>query len=87
MPIFLSVFFGLRGMAELPVESMRTGGALWFSDLTIPDAYYGLPLLTSLTLFITLEAISDLFLLFHLTYYLHFMQFIYQWLSSISVLN
>lgn len=60
MPIFLSVFFGLRAMAELPVESMRTGGALWFTDLTVPDMYWGLPILTSLTLFATLEVCTTL---------------------------
>ena len=25
------------------------GGALWFSDLTVPDPYYGLPLICCLT--------------------------------------
>ncbi len=30
MPIFMSMFFGLRGMANLPLESMMSGGILWF---------------------------------------------------------
>ena len=31
----MSMFFALRGMAELPVESMKNGGLSWFTDLTI----------------------------------------------------
>ena len=34
-----------RGLANLPMESMESGGLGWFTDLTIPDPYYGLPLL------------------------------------------
>lgn len=55
IPIFLSVFTGLREMTGLPVESMKTGGILWFPDLTIPDPIYALPLLTAATLFATIE--------------------------------
>lgn len=44
-PIFIAMFRGLRGMALLPVESIRTGGALWFMDLSLPDPYFSLPLL------------------------------------------
>jgi len=52
MPIFLSMFFGLRGMSNLPVPSMEEGGALWFENLTMMDPFYGLPLLTTATLFL-----------------------------------
>ena len=34
-PFFMSMFFGLRGMTYLPVESMCEGGLWWFTDLTI----------------------------------------------------
>lgn len=54
-PIFISFFFGLRKMANLPVESMREGGLWWFTDLTIADPYCLLPLITSVTLWITME--------------------------------
>merc|ERR1712170_173571 len=47
LPIFMSMFFGLRGMANLPVESMCDGGLFWFTDLTMPDPYCILPLLTA----------------------------------------
>ena len=40
------------GMANCPVDSMKGGGLSWFSDLTVADPYYILPLLTSATLFI-----------------------------------
>jgi len=45
VPIFISFFVALRRMAAVPVESMKTGGILWFTDLTVPDPYYVLPLL------------------------------------------
>lgn len=55
MPVFVSVFVGLRGMANLPVESMTSGGIFWFTDLTVTDPYYALPLLTVSTLLATIE--------------------------------
>lgn len=42
-------------MANLPVESMTTGGCLWFPDLTIAQPFYGLPLMTAVTLWLTIE--------------------------------
>jgi len=42
-------------MAALPVVSMQSGGLLWFTDLTIRDPYFALPLITAATLFITIE--------------------------------
>lgn len=55
LPIFLSVFVGVRQMANLPVESMKEGGILWFTDLTVPDPFWLLPLLTSATFLATIE--------------------------------
>jgi len=55
LPFFMSMFLGLRGMSNLPVESMKEGGMLWFPDLTMADPYYALPILTSLTLFMQLK--------------------------------
>ncbi|XP_058801091.1 mitochondrial inner membrane protein OXA1L [Phymastichus coffea] len=54
-PVFLSFFWALRGMVQLPLESMKDGGMLWFTDLTVPDPYYLLPVITSTTLFVTIE--------------------------------
>jgi len=54
-PIFISVFMGLREMASVPVESMTAGGLFTFTDLTVCDPYYILPILTSATLFMSIE--------------------------------
>ncbi|KAG8277554.1 Mitochondrial inner membrane protein oxa1l [Homalodisca vitripennis] len=54
-PVFISVFMGLRGMSSIPVESLKTGGLWWFTDLTVPDQFYILPLITSATLFLTIK--------------------------------
>ncbi|KAH6949002.1 hypothetical protein HPB50_027440 [Hyalomma asiaticum] len=54
-PVFISFFFALRGMANLPMESFKTGGMLWFTDLTVPDPLYILPLMTCVSLFCTIE--------------------------------
>ena len=48
-PVFISVFYGLRGISSLPVESFKTGGAFWFPDLTIADPYMLLPALSAVT--------------------------------------
>ena len=37
---------GYSLLCILQVPSMVTGGTLWFTDLTSPDPYYGLPILT-----------------------------------------
>lgn len=54
-PLFISFFMGLRGMANCPVESMTYGGLGWFMDLTVPDQYFILPLITSATMWATIE--------------------------------
>lgn len=59
MPVFISFFVGLRQMANAPVESLREGGLFWFADLTMPDQYYLLPLITSTTLYITILVGAD----------------------------
>lgn len=55
IPAFLTFFLTLRRMANHPVESLKTGGIFWFTDLSIPDPLHALPILTSLTLWLTLE--------------------------------
>jgi len=56
---FASMFFGLRGMAGAPVQSMTTGGILWFPDLTLADPTCALPVLTATTLFFQLYLGAD----------------------------
>lgn len=58
-PVFISFFMGLRQMANAPVESMREGGLFWFMDLTMPDQFYLLPIITSATLYITILVGTD----------------------------
>jgi len=55
----MSMFFALRGMAELPVESMKNGGLSWFTDLTIADPYFLLPMLTSASLLVHIKVGGD----------------------------
>ncbi|VDN12440.1 unnamed protein product [Dibothriocephalus latus] len=55
VPLFLSVFAGLRGMAALPVVSMQTGGLAWFTDLTLCDPFYILPLYSMTSIFLMFE--------------------------------
>jgi len=52
--IFTTMFFALRGMTEMPVESLKTGGAFWFNDLTSSDPYFLLPVLTTSSLLLHL---------------------------------
>jgi YidC/Oxa1 family membrane protein insertase len=42
-------------MSNLPVESLKAGGILWFTDLTVPDPYFILPVVTCLSLWCALE--------------------------------
>ncbi|XP_011505129.1 PREDICTED: mitochondrial inner membrane protein OXA1L [Ceratosolen solmsi marchali] len=58
-PVFLSFYWALRGMVQVPVESMKYGGLSWFENLTVPDKYYLLPLFTSATLALTIEMGTD----------------------------
>ncbi|KAG5310842.1 OXA1L protein, partial [Acromyrmex insinuator] len=58
-PVFISFFFALRKMANLPVESLKDGGFLWLKDLTVYDPYYIMPIITSVTMFITIELGTD----------------------------
>jgi len=57
--IFASMFFGLRGMANLPVESMKVGGMGWFTDLTVADPIMLLPLLTCASLYANIKVGAD----------------------------
>jgi YidC/Oxa1 family membrane protein insertase len=40
----------LRGMSALPVPGLETGGILWFTNLTNPDPYLLMPIVTSVVL-------------------------------------
>ncbi|KAM7525869.1 hypothetical protein LguiA_015771 [Lonicera macranthoides] len=53
-PVFVSFFLAIENMVE-KVPSFQRGGAFWFTDLTTPDSFYILPVLTALTFWITVE--------------------------------
>ncbi|XP_071723267.1 mitochondrial inner membrane protein OXA1-like [Rutidosis leptorrhynchoides] len=53
-PIFISFFLAISNMAE-KVPSFKTGGAYWFLDLSTPDPFWALPVLTATTFLITVE--------------------------------
>lgn len=57
VPIGFGMFRLIRGMAALPVESMETGGTLWFPDLTVADPYFALPI-ASACLFVASMRVS-----------------------------
>lgn len=46
MMLGFGAFRCLRGMTTLPVPGMTTEGWLWFTDLTVADPYYILPMAT-----------------------------------------
>ena len=58
-PVFASMFFGLRGMANLPVESLHTGGTLWFTNLAVADPIFMLPVMTCTSLFLNVKVGGD----------------------------
>lgn len=59
VPIIYSVYRGLKGMAQTPVESMKEGGLWWFSDLTVPDPFYVMPAMACTTLLLVIEVGAD----------------------------
>ena len=55
-PLFIGMFFGMKKMPEMYPTEFATGGLLWFTDLTIPDPTYILPLTCGLSFLATVEA-------------------------------
>jgi len=51
----MSMFFAMRDMIKYPIVSMKTEGLFWFKDLTVPDPYVALPIITSATLYVMLK--------------------------------
>lgn len=55
LPVFVSFFVSIRQMATVPVESMKTGGLFWFTDLTLADPLYIMPVLSCASFMATIE--------------------------------
>jgi YidC/Oxa1 family membrane protein insertase len=47
MPLFISFFFALRGMAGAGLPDFANGGVAWFTNLSIPDPTYILPVISA----------------------------------------
>ncbi|XP_031618184.1 mitochondrial inner membrane protein OXA1L-like isoform X2 [Contarinia nasturtii] len=58
-PIFISYYFGINAMVDAPVLSLQTGGIFWFTDLTVADPYYILPLISCGTIALTIYTGTD----------------------------
>ncbi|KAB5575429.1 60Kd inner membrane protein-domain-containing protein, partial [Coniochaeta sp. 2T2.1] len=56
MPIIYGFFRLFRGMSDLPVPTLETGGALWFTDLSAADPYYIMPIASSVTMFFVMRS-------------------------------
>lgn len=55
MPLFVSFFFALKALAEQGLDTLKSGGLGWATDLTAPDPLYIGPVLTAATSLATLE--------------------------------
>ena len=59
LPVFMSMFFGLRRAAESFPAECASGGMLWFPDLSVADPTYALPLITSGLFLVMIEVGAD----------------------------
>ncbi|XP_010544811.1 PREDICTED: mitochondrial inner membrane protein OXA1-like isoform X2 [Tarenaya hassleriana] len=55
--IYVSTFLAIHNMAQ-KMPSFQSGGILWFTDLTTPDRFYILPVVTGLTFWFTGRPLS-----------------------------
>ncbi|KAG0049033.1 Mitochondrial inner membrane protein oxa1l [Gryganskiella cystojenkinii] len=58
-PVMISFYLALRDMANLPVPQFKDGGLGWFTDLTIADPNYILPVASSLGFLAIMELGSE----------------------------
>jgi YidC/Oxa1 family membrane protein insertase len=58
MPIFVSVFMALRQVQDY-FPAYCSGGALWFTDLSMSDPYYILPVINAATFLLMIETGAD----------------------------
>lgn len=58
IPMFISVFFGLRQIGE-HLPGIATGGTLWFTDLSATDAFFIFPVLNAMSFLVMIEIGMD----------------------------
>ncbi|KAK3825630.1 MAG: 60Kd inner membrane protein-domain-containing protein [Benniella sp.] len=59
-PVMISFYLALRDMANLPVPQFKEGGLFWFTDLTVADPTYILPVASSLGFLAIMELGSEI---------------------------
>ena len=59
IPLFIGMFFGLKKVSMYFPEELKAGGMFWFVDLSVPDPYYILPLMSSATFLLLVEIGKD----------------------------
>ncbi|RPB03460.1 hypothetical protein L873DRAFT_1800544 [Choiromyces venosus 120613-1] len=55
VPVFYGFYKNLRGMSDVPIPGLTDGGLSWFTDLSVADPFYLLPMATSAALFTQLS--------------------------------
>jgi membrane protein insertase Oxa1/YidC/SpoIIIJ len=55
IPFYITAFRAQSVLVQLRAEETAVGGALWFTDLHVPDATYGLPVLSSIMMLASFE--------------------------------
>eukprot|EP00239_Pterosperma_sp_CCMP1384_P003147 CAMPEP_0197858734 /NCGR_PEP_ID=MMETSP1438-20131217/32756_1 /TAXON_ID=1461541 /ORGANISM="Pterosperma sp., Strain CCMP1384" /LENGTH=188 /DNA_ID=CAMNT_0043474989 /DNA_START=25 /DNA_END=589 /DNA_ORIENTATION=- len=53
---FISFMVSLRNCCEAPLDAFREGGAMWFTDLTVCDPTYILPVMNGITFLAIIES-------------------------------
>lgn len=60
MPIFVSIFFALKGLASENLVTMKNGGLFWFPDLTMADGTWALPIISAACTLAVMETGAEL---------------------------
>ena len=55
MPIFLSFYFALDGLAKAKLPALVSGGFSWVQDLSVADPYYVLPITSAFMTLLVIE--------------------------------
>jgi YidC/Oxa1 family membrane protein insertase len=55
IPLFIGMFFGLKKVSTYFPDELKAGGMLWFTDLSVPDPLYILPVMSSATFLLLVE--------------------------------
>ena len=59
LPVTLGMFFGVKKMCDLPLEQLKLGGFGWFTDLTLADPTWTLPIVATVLMNVQISVRSD----------------------------